>query len=275
MADVAEENDSPDELSGQGSTDSLPQGEVVATVEPVDPATAAQRSASEISSGGGVEVILVTSVAPEITGQRESIGEEVTVPRPHLMSAPSYTSAVVVDPNSALRQRSTSLPYKLCSSSGQTPTGPAPERVGVACPTTMPVIPESSVTSESSDVFTSDVPISSSATAQTTQSRQQTHTAVKPHPLPVSDHSPSPQPQAPPTVPFADMDHQQSEMLSNAFMYFIFSMNRMLKDPSIMPLIHHLEDRYGGAHLSSEFAPPTDRTERRDEDLDLRRKVAE
>jgi hypothetical protein len=74
-------------------------------------------------------------------------------------------------------------------------------------------------------------------------------------------------------------------MLSNAFMFFIFSMNRMLREPAIQPLIHHLEDFYAGAHppTSSSDAPPTSPTashstagtDTRHGDTELNREVVE
>ena len=168
--------------------------------------------------------------------------------RSHLLSAPSYST--VVDPASTARPRSSSLPHNV--SSGQV----TPSEKLSANPTAMPSIMEHSHQTGNSDVFS----------IVSTQSTHPTHTAplprsqspvppshpltTKPHPPHWVEHSPSPQPQPRPPSPnpFAYVTQQQSELLSNAFMYFIFTMSRALKDPAIQPLIHHLEDHYGGAY---------------------------
>ena len=301
VADVTEEQDSPDELSTQGSTESLHQGEGQLQqpggahehpVTQVETATTVShhRSVGE-SSGNSVEVIVVSSlVAPETSR------EDLATPRPPLMSTPSYSSAL--DSSLTARQRSTSLPHKLSSvpsstsAVSTTTTMTTSERLGVALPT-MPVIPERSLTSES-EVFTAEplstthmtsgtVPASQSNHHHTNSSGQQKvhqpHPIGKPHPPSCSDHSPSPQPQAPPTtIPLADISQHHSEALSSAFMSFIFSMNQILREPAIQPLIHHLEHHYRGAHPSYDVAPPPSSSAphpKKDEDADLKRKIEE
>ena len=302
VADVAEEQDSPDELSTQGSTESLPQceahlqqpgGALEHPVTQVETSTTVShhRSVGD-SSGNSVEVIVVSSLAAPETSR-----EDLATPRPPLLSAPSYSSAL--DSSMAARQRSTSLPHKLSSvpssPSAVSTTTTTSERSGVA-PPTMPVIPERSLTSDS-EVFTAEplsttsgtVPASSSSqsnhhhtNASGQQEVHQPHPIGKPHPPSCQDNAPSPQPQAPPTTtPLADISQHHSEALSSAFMSFIFSMNQILKEPAIQPLIHHLEHHYRGAHPSYDVAPPPSHNaphphgDKKDEDADLKRKIEE
>ena len=252
VADV-EESDSPDELSAPGSTENL-ESEAPPTSQqepqtdtPSDSSVSTHHAVPEMSSGGdgGSEVL---SGDPDSTGQRED------TTRPHLLSAPSYSAPLV--PEDMLRQRSSSLPQRLSSLHST-----SSEKLSVTSP--LPPISERSAMLETSDVFTSD-PVTSTAThpphpkAHTT-SQPQIHPSHPSHPLhphtsnPHSiRHSPSPQPHPLPHLqphssnPFAAIPLQQSELLSNAFMYFVFTMSRALKDPAIQPLIHHLENHFGG-----------------------------
>ena len=297
VADVAEEQDSPDELSTQASTESLPQGEQT----PQQPGGSHDNHVTQVeastvshhvgeSSGSSLEEVTVVSAVPE----------DPATSRPPLLSAPSFFSAL--DSTLTSRQRSTSLPHKLSSLpsssspvSTMTTTTTTSERLGGA-PPTMPAIPERSLTSES-DVFPAEAThktsgsVSSNSSSQTsnhqhTSESQPPHPVDrKPHPPSCSDPSPSPHPHAPPTmIPF-QISQQHSEVLSTAFMSFIFSMSHILRDPAIQPLINHLEHHYRGAHSSSNVASPpsppaphtqcSSRDERKDEDDDLRRKIEE
>lgn len=287
VADV-DENDSPDELSAQGSTESLP-GDQPRQTEPEASMTETTHTGSthhHQEGGSGVEVIHVVSV-PDSTGQREDISS-----RPQLMSEPTSYSTSGIDLTS--RQRSSSLPHKLSSLQSS-----SSERISVAASTAMPPILERLQT-ESSDVFTPDTQLPRQQQApdqqhhhhyRTDQSqstpfitREPQHTAVKPHPPNLTEGSTSsqPQPSAVNLNPFAAVGQHHSEVLSNAFMYFIFTMNRVLKDPAIQPLIHHLENCYG----ESTAPPPLSPTEsqfhstagtgmRHSEDLQLKREIAE
>ena len=300
VADVAEEQDSPDELSAQGSTDSLSQGD---NPQPSgglqDPPTQPESSTGpppRSVGGPAVEVIVVSTPAAVSDTSVQRGGEDVVTTRPPLMSAPSYSSTA--DPGVTTRQRSTSLPQKLPSiTPPPTPSSTSTTEKSVVAPPTMPVIPEKSLSSEL-DVFTADdathqTSAGASSVTESQSNQQQQHScsrsqpmAQMPHPAgrphPSSDHAPSSRQATPPMISIADISQQHSEALSNAFTYFIFSMHQILKDPAIQPLIHHLEHRYAGAHPSSNVAPPPspppshphNDAEKKDEDSDLKTKIS-
>ena len=253
VADV-NESDSPDDLSTQGSSENLESEIHEDRVEFSDITSSSVVVARHPISDSSTEVIVVSSSAvPDSTGQRE---ERRRAP---LQSAPSYSAlAPSVDSVGMPRVRSSSLPHNLTSlqSSGsleKLPQAPSP----------MPAIPERSITA-GSDVFTvsessspqhsvhpntsyHSQPLTTSQPLATSQPvfQPQTHPHVpRPHPPNPSEPPPSSHP-LPNNNPFTAIGQQHSEILTDAFMSFLFAMNRALKDPTIQPLVHDLEKRFG------------------------------
>ncbi len=233
------EADSPPELSAHNSTESLNSE----TVTPVPPDTsdltypkvpAFQAAGLQSASASSIE-LEHPHPPPEGAPLSAPVG---LVHFPH-QCGQTYTGVDLTQRGyleGVSRQRSSSVPTEA--------TVVAPPLTGIQV---MPTVPETGYRTSSVPEMSADADAFAGVSANFTPAAAAAFAT--------SQHGLQPLPSVP-GVEFSQVPLQQTQLLTDAFARFLYAMNMMLHDPSMMPVLQMLDSRFGTQPLQTPQQQP-------------------